>query len=149
VRVIGLTWIEHNSRLLALPGSGIESAADLRGKRLALLRRPNDPVDYPRATALRAYLAALASAGLGPDDVSFVDVTIDEPLVGRPPEDGALFEEAQVASSLGLVGRSARYMRVRPRFIRITHTCIVTSLLTTPMGRVNMNSTLTDRWRPS
>jgi ABC-type nitrate/sulfonate/bicarbonate transport system substrate-binding protein len=40
VQVIGLTWTEHNSRLLALPGSAIESAADLRGKRLALLRRP-------------------------------------------------------------------------------------------------------------
>jgi hypothetical protein len=39
---------------------------------------------------LRAYLAALASADLGPDDVTFIDVTIDEPLVGRPPEDGAL-----------------------------------------------------------
>ncbi len=40
VQVIGLTWTEHNSRLLALPGSAIEFAADLRGKRLALLRRP-------------------------------------------------------------------------------------------------------------
>jgi len=90
LRVIGLSWIEHYSRLLALPGSGINSAADLRGKRLALLRRPNDPVDYPRATALRAYTEALASAGLGPEDVTFVDVTIDEPLVAQPPEEGAL-----------------------------------------------------------
>lgn len=84
MRVIGLTWIEHNSRLLALPGSGIESAADLRGKRL-------------RCCA----------------------------------------------------ARSARDKRVRPRLMRITHTHIVTHLLTTLVGRVNMYSTLTDRWSPS
>ncbi|GLZ08351.1 hypothetical protein Acsp03_58170 [Actinomadura sp. NBRC 104412] len=90
VRVIGLSWVEHYSAVLALPGSGIATPADLKGRRLALLQRPNDPVDYPRATALRGYLTALASAGLGPDDVEFVDVTITEPLVGKEPEAGVL-----------------------------------------------------------
>ena len=90
LRVIGLSWIEHYSAIVALPGSGIRTAADLRGKRLALIKRPNDPVDYPQATALRGYLSALATAGLGYDDVTFVDVAITEPLVGKPPEQGAL-----------------------------------------------------------
>ncbi len=90
LRIIGLSWIEHYSRVLALPGSGIQNPGDLKGKRLGLIKRPNDPVDFPRATALRGYLAALESAGLGPDDVSFVDIVLGEPLVGKPPEAQAL-----------------------------------------------------------
>lgn len=90
LRVIGLSWVEHYSVIIALPESGIRTAADLRGKRLALIARPNDPVDYPRATALRGYLTALASADLGYEDVTFVDVPITETLVGKPPESGAL-----------------------------------------------------------
>lgn len=90
LRVIGLSWTEHYSAVLALPDSGIETPADLRGRRLGLIQRPNDPVDYPRATALRGYLEALATAGLGAADVEFVDVPIVETLVGKPPEAGAL-----------------------------------------------------------
>ena len=90
LRVIGLSWIEHYSSVLALPNSGIQTAADLKGKRVGLIKRPNDPVDFPRATALRGYLAALESVGLGYDDVTFVDIPITEALVGKPPEAGAL-----------------------------------------------------------
>ncbi|BCP54913.1 desulfurase [Kaistia sp. 32K] len=90
LRIIGLSWIEHYSRILALPGSGIQNPGDLKGKRLGLIKRPNDPVDFPRATALRGYLAALESVGLGSDDVTFVDIVLDEPLVGKPPEGQAL-----------------------------------------------------------
>ena len=90
LRVIGLTWIEHYSSILALPGSDIRTPEDLKGKRLGLIKRPNDPVDFPRATALRGYLTALESVGLGYDDVTFVDIPLTETLVGKPPEAGAL-----------------------------------------------------------
>lgn len=90
LRIIGLSWIDHYSSVLALPESGIKTAADLKGKRLGLIKRPNDPVDFPRATALRGYLTALESVGLGYDDVTFVDIVLSEPLVGKPPEAGAL-----------------------------------------------------------
>ncbi len=90
LRVIGLTWVESYSAVLALPGSGIRGPGDLRGRRLGLIRRPNDPVDYPQATSLRGYHAALATAGLGFDDVTLVDIPITETLVGKPPEAGAL-----------------------------------------------------------
>jgi len=90
LRVIGLTWIEHYSSILALPGSNIRTPEDLKGKRLGLIKRPNDPVDFPRATALRGYLTALESVGLGHDDVTFVDIPLTEALVGQPPEAGAL-----------------------------------------------------------
>ncbi|MBP2231925.1 ABC-type nitrate/sulfonate/bicarbonate transport system substrate-binding protein [Azospirillum agricola] len=90
LRVIGLSWVETYSAVLALPGSGIREPGDLRGKRLGLIGRPNDPVDYPRATSLRGYHAALESAGLGFDDVTLVNIPITETLVGKPPEAGAL-----------------------------------------------------------
>jgi len=90
LRVIGLTWIEHYSSILALSGSKIRTPEDLKGKRLGLIKRPNDPVDFPRATALRGYLTALESVGLGYGDVTFVDITLTEALVGKPPEAGAL-----------------------------------------------------------
>lgn len=90
LRVIGLSWIEHHSAVVALPESGIKAPADLRGRRLGLVVRPNDPVDYPRATQLRGYLVGLATAGLGLDDVELVDIELGRPLVGRPPEAQAL-----------------------------------------------------------
>jgi len=36
--------------VIALPESGIRNAADLRGKRLGLPRRVNDPIDFWRAS---------------------------------------------------------------------------------------------------
>lgn len=90
LKIIGLSWIDHYSTILTLPGSGIREPRDLRGKRLGLVKRPNDPVDYPRATALHGYVAALESVGLSTDDVTFVDIPIVEPLVAKQPEPGAL-----------------------------------------------------------
>lgn len=77
VRLIGLSWTDISEPVLALPGSGIHTVADLRGKRLSLPRHANDTVDFWRATVIRGFGTALASAGLGPDDVEWVDVEID------------------------------------------------------------------------
>lgn len=90
IKLIGLTWIESYAAIVAMPESGIRTAADLAGKRLGLVRRPHDPIDYPRATALRGYLAALNAAGMTRDDVIFRDIVLDEPLVARAPEPGVL-----------------------------------------------------------
>jgi ABC-type nitrate/sulfonate/bicarbonate transport system substrate-binding protein len=90
LRLIGLSWVEHYSAVLSLQESGIKTPADLKGKRLGIVARPNDPVDYPRATAFRGYLAALETAGLNQEDVTFIDIPITEALVGLPPEAGAL-----------------------------------------------------------
>jgi ABC-type nitrate/sulfonate/bicarbonate transport system substrate-binding protein len=81
VRLIGLSWAPISLAVLALPGSGIESAADLRGRRVSLPRHVNDPVDFWRPTVIRGFEMALASAGLEPGDVEWVDVTVDRTFV--------------------------------------------------------------------
>jgi ABC-type nitrate/sulfonate/bicarbonate transport system substrate-binding protein len=94
VRLIGLTWIEHFSAVLALPDSNIRTAGDLKGKRLALIHRPNETIDYARATALRGYLTALKHGGLRREDVTFVDIDIQERHVGKQPKPGILSSSA-------------------------------------------------------
>ncbi|MER8043499.1 ABC transporter substrate-binding protein [Streptomyces sp. NPDC094032] len=72
-RLIGLTWIEERQTVLVAPGSPVRSAADLRGRRLALPRHPI-AIDFWRAMALRGFEGALASAGYGLTDAVLVDV---------------------------------------------------------------------------
>ncbi len=80
-RVIGLSWTPSPQRILALPNSGLKSAADLKGKRLLVVRRPKEDIDFIAATALRTYEVALASAGLTFNDVTLVEHTIERSLV--------------------------------------------------------------------
>jgi ABC-type nitrate/sulfonate/bicarbonate transport system substrate-binding protein len=76
LKVIGLAWPDRAAAVLALPGSPIQGGEDLKGRRLAVPRRLNDSIDWWRATVLEGYRQALAQAGLGPADVSFVDIDI-------------------------------------------------------------------------
>ena len=80
-KLIGLTWIEESQLILARAGSGIRSAADLKGKRLALPGWNNNPIpshvrgtSIARGMSLGGYKGALASAGLTFDDVELVEV---------------------------------------------------------------------------
>ncbi|RAJ34666.1 ABC-type nitrate/sulfonate/bicarbonate transport system substrate-binding protein [Kitasatospora sp. SolWspMP-SS2h] len=72
-RLIGLTWIEERQSVLVREGSGITSAEQLRGRRLALPRHPI-AIDFWRAMALAGHHGALASAGLTLADAEPVDV---------------------------------------------------------------------------
>lgn len=81
VRLIGLSWAPSHEPVLALPGSGIESAGDLKGKRLGVPRRVSDSVDFWRAVVLRGYREALGLAGLTFDDVSLVDIPVERSYV--------------------------------------------------------------------
>jgi ABC-type nitrate/sulfonate/bicarbonate transport system substrate-binding protein len=80
-RVIGLSWRAGSHTILALPGSGLKSAADLKGKRLLVVRRPNEDIDFIYATALRTYEVALKSVGLTLDDVKLVEHQVNRSLV--------------------------------------------------------------------
>lgn len=80
-RVIGLSWRAGSHTILALPGSGLKTAADLKGKRLLVVRRPNEDIDFIYATALRTYEVALKSVGLTLDDVKLIEHQVDRSLV--------------------------------------------------------------------
>lgn len=80
-RLVGLTWIEESQLILTRPDSGIHSAADLKGRRLALPGwSHNDIPSHVRGTSiargmsLAGYKGALASAGLTLDDIDLVEV---------------------------------------------------------------------------
>jgi ABC-type nitrate/sulfonate/bicarbonate transport system substrate-binding protein len=80
-KLVGLTWIEESQLILTRPETGIRSAADLKGKRLALPGwTRNDIPSHVRGTSiargmsLAGYKGALAYAGLTFDDVALIEV---------------------------------------------------------------------------
>ncbi|MBI6899382.1 ABC transporter substrate-binding protein [Pseudomonas putida] len=88
-RLIGLTWIEEWQTILVRPDSNIRRPEDLRGKRLALPAWGADrPGSIARAMSLHGYKGALASAGLGFDDVHLVEVALHDPLDAGSPQLG-------------------------------------------------------------
>lgn len=90
-RVIGLSWVDESQAVIALPGSGIRTVGDLKGRRIALPLRRGHKVDIFRATALKALLAALSLEAIGEGEVEWVDVdaTDPEPAAGGAPLGGA------------------------------------------------------------
>jgi len=94
-RLVGLTWIDEWQSILVRPGSGIRQPADLKGKRLALpvLRRIDIEENrrgrsIARGMSLAGYHGALASAGLGLQDVILEEVGSPEPT----PSVGGLWQ---------------------------------------------------------
>lgn len=82
-RLIGLTWVETFQAVVALPDAGIAHPGQLAGRRLALPRDEAAPVDTRRAAARRGIYAAIALAGLFPDEI--VQVDVDAELLEREP----------------------------------------------------------------
>ena len=90
-KLIGLTWVDEHQLILVRPDSGIKSAADLRGKRLAIPTWTDHPIQshqrassLSRGMSLQGYRGALASVGLTFDDVKLVEV--DASRVARTRE---------------------------------------------------------------
>jgi ABC-type nitrate/sulfonate/bicarbonate transport system substrate-binding protein len=86
-RLIGVSWVTMRQQVQVMPDSGIHTPADLKGKRILIQRNDNTSVDYWRASTLRTYEAALASAGLTFDDVTLVEHVSH---VGKHRPDAAL-----------------------------------------------------------
>lgn len=102
VRLIGLSWTPQPQLLLSLPGSGIETAADLKGKRLALPRRTRDSIDFWRANSLQFFDTALRSVGLSLTDVELVDIPVERAFLdesGIPSKNGSLWNAAQMRAT--------------------------------------------------
>lgn len=80
-RLVGLTWIEEAQVILVRPDSGIRSAGDLKGKRLALPSWTDHAIpshlrgcSISRGMSLAGLRGALASASLTFDDVDVVEI---------------------------------------------------------------------------
>ncbi|MFJ9316252.1 ABC transporter substrate-binding protein [Pimelobacter simplex] len=74
-RLIGLTWIDEGQRVVVRPDSGIASAADLAGRRLAVPGWAGTRTrSFPRAMALHGLTSALRTAGLTLADAELVEV---------------------------------------------------------------------------
>lgn len=77
LKVIGLNWHDRVSGFFALPDSGIRTPDDLRGRRIALPVRRNDPVDWWRATVLAGIAALPAAHGIAAGDLTVVPIETD------------------------------------------------------------------------
>ena len=84
--VVATNWIDEYQAIVALADAGIDAPADLRGKRLGVPRRVNEPVDYWRAMCMRGFLEALELAGISAAEVTFVDLPIDEKQIASGGE---------------------------------------------------------------
>lgn len=100
VRLLGMSWAGVRNEVVALSSSGIATAEDLRGRRLAVPRRPHAAFDFWRAHVLRTYEGALATVGMTLDDVRLVEVIVDE-------DEGA----EQLAPSVSLADTARRLAR--------------------------------------
>ena len=72
VRLLGATWVDQYQAVVALPGAGIRTAKDLRGRRLGVTAHVNDQMDFWRAKSLRGLLTALELGGLSERDAEIV-----------------------------------------------------------------------------
>lgn len=96
--LLGLTWTDEFQAVVAMPGSGIASVRDLRGRRIGVPRH-DVRIDHSRAAALRGFSALLASESLSFADVELVDLPDQQiPVVFR---DGAVISQG--------IGRRGRY----------------------------------------
>jgi ABC-type nitrate/sulfonate/bicarbonate transport system substrate-binding protein len=84
-RLVGLTWIDEWQSILVRPDTPVARPAQLKGLRLALPPfRPEDLAQnqrgrsIARGMSLAGYKGALASAGLGLDDVELVELAAQE-----------------------------------------------------------------------
>jgi ABC-type nitrate/sulfonate/bicarbonate transport system substrate-binding protein len=73
-RLIGLTWIEERQAILVRQDSDITGPDDLYGRRLAIPRHPEVPIDFWSAMALRGFEGALSTVGRTLSDADLVDV---------------------------------------------------------------------------
>jgi len=81
LKAIGISWHDRVHGVFALPESGIRTASDLKGKRLAVPVRLSDDVDWWRASVLGGYAALFASGVIARDDVELVEVPIARPYI--------------------------------------------------------------------
>ena len=73
-RVVALSWLEGSYPVITLSGSPIRSVADLKGKRLGIVRSRDAAIDRLYAQQLKTYATALGTAGLDLGDIRLVPI---------------------------------------------------------------------------
>ncbi|QAU33996.1 ABC transporter substrate-binding protein [Janthinobacterium sp. 17J80-10] len=139
--VVGITWLDEYQGILVRAGSGINSIADLKGKRLGVPLHRNALIDFQRGAAQHGFATALSLAGLTPEQVSFVHIEVPDHKV-RDSAQRANGEHPDVVSRALETGyvdaiflRFARGYRTAqdPRF----HQILNINDLPDPLARVN------------
>jgi ABC-type nitrate/sulfonate/bicarbonate transport system substrate-binding protein len=75
--VLAISWVDEFQSVVVRTGSAIRTLADLAGKRLAVPLYEGISIDFQRGANFHGLASALAIAGLGRDDVTFVDVPVE------------------------------------------------------------------------
>lgn len=83
--VVGLAFLEGSYPVFSLASSGVRSVADLKGRRVALVSRPDAAFDLMVNQQLKIYRTTLATAGLTLDDV--IIERFEQPVVPVVPDD--------------------------------------------------------------
>ncbi|MEJ0001400.1 MAG: hypothetical protein WDO13_21055 [Verrucomicrobiota bacterium] len=81
-RLVALAWLEGTYPVVALAAAGIRSVADLKSKRLGIVRDKNSLLDSGYARQLKIYTTMLSTARLTLHDVELV--TIERAKVNPP-----------------------------------------------------------------
>jgi ABC-type nitrate/sulfonate/bicarbonate transport system substrate-binding protein len=89
-RLVGITWTDEFQAILTLPGTGIRTVRDLKGRRFGVERRPDGIVDFQRAISIKGLQSALSLDGLSLSDVEIVEVRRSDDVLDSQ-EGNALF----------------------------------------------------------
>jgi len=92
--VIGISWVDEFQSIVVRADSDIRSLQDLKGRRLAVPLYSNITIDFQRGANFHGLANGLGIAGLGREDVTFVDVPVERGAGGSSgaAELAALFD---------------------------------------------------------
>lgn len=135
--VVGLTWVDERQAVLARPDAGIVTPADLKGRRLGVVRTADPSTDFSRAMSLHGFASALRLAGLTLADVEIVEFAQPESRGwgGPPPSNGA--QDALLAGEVDVIyakGAQGAYLEQRHELK------LVIDLNTHPDPKVRINN---------
>ncbi len=113
-RLISLSWLEGSYPTYALDAK-IKSVADLKGRRLGLLKfEDSETIDLIRAQQLRIFDSTLTTATLSLRDVKLVDVPVNKSFLQKKAEPG------KPKDVFGAINRELIYKLIRGEVDAIT-----------------------------
>ncbi len=90
-RLVGISWTDEFQAIVTLPGSGLITLKDLKGRRFGAPKHAGGIVDFQRATALKGLVSALSLEGLVASEVEIIDIEAEEPSIAAGSDRKELF----------------------------------------------------------